>query len=1121
MTPTSMAVLVRHLRKIANPSQVARVSDAELLERFVHRRDQAAFELLVWRHQRLVLSVCRRALGDVPDAEDAFQATFLALARKASAVCRGEAVAGWLHTVAFRIALRARKSASPRLKTNVDLAALESPADPYREAARRDLAAVLDEEISRLPRKYRVPVMLCYLEGKTYAEAGRQLGVAIGTLAGQLKRARDLLQRRLRRRGIEASGALLAAVLCEQASSAAPAVLVNTTVKTAASLLLGETAATVAVSPTVAALAEGALRSLFVSKLKIGVVALLAGLLVTGIGLLIPAVTFVHPASPVEPEQPATEAALNKEESPRVDRYGDLLPDGALFRFGSMRMRHAGGIYNSALSPAGKILATASRGSVLLWDLAEGKVVRRLSSESSQTFCTPGLAFSPNGKYLAYVQDNYSAYLWDAKTGKEIARFCGKLRHNYALCRFTPDSKELILNNGQERISFWNVQAGKESRSLQLAHVSLLSPDARVGVRIEPPKAPERFVGQLTSLDVRTGKETNRLPLVAANNGIENGLAFAPDGKTLAVVHNRKEIQVRDFPSGELRASFPMPDSAKYQVDKQDYWEYRLSFSADGRTVFLGTKTGLVHRWDLASRKELPPLSKHVGAAAGVHVLPDGKTILTTGADGLIRRWDAQTGRQLSEPPGYAGRTHSAYSPDGRIVAVGDERGRLELWNARGGRLLHVLRRDGAAVTKLAFRADGKVLAESRADNAVHFWAVPAGDEQSALHCGKEQDLSYLWDMRFSPDGQRLLIADHNYHARCWDIKGEKALWGGRSGRLAFAPDGKTVLTEFAGPELEVRDAASGKVRNKLRWTRNQPEFLGGISTLAYSPDGQRIAVGIRTGAVYLCDARTGAEITHFQAVDAPKGPFLEPGRKRFGLNVDDLNFSPDSRWLCTSGADGSVRLWEVATGREVLRRSGHRGKATEVSIGADSRTVLSGGEDAQAYLWSLRPLMERGAKPSLDSLWSALAGEPAKAYRALWIMSESKEASAFLRGKLVPVKPVSNERLRKLIADLESDTFAVRERATKAFAELGDRASPAMREALRNKPLLETRKRLEDLIQRVEKKVLSADELRIVRAIDVLERQGSAEARTLLKTLAAGAPGALLTREARAALNR
>lgn len=189
-------------------------------------------------------------------------------------------------------------------------------------------------------------------------------------------------------------------------------------------------------------------------------------------------------ASEVAPH-PATPPAENGAKPVRVDDYGDPLPLGALFRFGSVRMRHAGFIYNSALSPNGKLLATASRDSVILWDLAQGKPFRRFDYDHSGTFSLPGLVFSPKGKYLAYVQDYFAAYLWDVNTGKEIARFPRDLKHRHDLCQFTPDGEQLILSDGPNRVSFWKVQANKESRSLDLEEVTLLSPDARFCACIE------------------------------------------------------------------------------------------------------------------------------------------------------------------------------------------------------------------------------------------------------------------------------------------------------------------------------------------------------------------------------------------------------------------------------------------------------------------------------------------------------------------------------------------------------------------------------------------------------------------------------------------------------------
>ena len=152
MTPTSMGPLLRHLRKITDDTSAPSVSDAELLKRFIGERDEVAFELLVWRHQRMVLGVCRRVLGNAHDAEDAFQAAFLALVRKAASVIRHESIAPWLHKVAYRIALRARAAAAKRASRDIDFDTVEVSPNSAENVMQRDLASVLDEEVTRLPR---------------------------------------------------------------------------------------------------------------------------------------------------------------------------------------------------------------------------------------------------------------------------------------------------------------------------------------------------------------------------------------------------------------------------------------------------------------------------------------------------------------------------------------------------------------------------------------------------------------------------------------------------------------------------------------------------------------------------------------------------------------------------------------------------------------------------------------------------------------------------------------------------------------------------------------------------------------------------------------------------------
>lgn len=1096
MASRSLAPFLRHLRDITRPAPAAGVGDGELVERFVRQRDEAAFELLVWRHQRMVLGVCRRVLLDTHEAEDAFQAAFLALVRKAESLRRHPCVAGWLHKVAYHIALRARKRAARQATVSLEENAREVEDDPVAAAEQREVAAVLDEEMLRLPEKYRLPMVLCYLEGKTYAEAGRLLKMPLGTLSARLTRGRSLLRARLARRGIGISGSLLAALLGEQASSAAAPTLL---VKTALALALDQSA-----SSSIAALADGALRSMQVGKAKLAA-GLLAGFLLTGMGVFLSA-ALVSPAAVKEAPPPAAD----NPKTARVDLYGDPLPAGARFRFGSVRMRHLPAIRGSALSPNGKLLATTSGPYVLLWDLATGKIVHRLDSEHPGYFINPELAFSPDGRLLGCVQSDDFACIWEVKSGKRIAEFSGG-RRNQSLCRFTPDGKQFVFNRAKQVI-FWDMRANKETRAIDSEAVFLLTPDARIGVRFD------RTPG-LRFIDMLSGKETDRLDVRARHNGIENGVAFTPDGKALAIVHQNKEIQVRTFPGGKRLFTTPLPASAK-RATSGDYWEYQLSF-ADRRTLLLGTSGGFIHRWDIENGKELPALQKHMGAVSGMHAAPDGQTLVTTGADGVIRRWDSRTGRELSEPPGYMGRTHAVYSSDGHYVVVGDARGRLELWDARNGRSLRLLQREGPAITRMAITGQGSLLAAARADNTVHFWTLPDGKEPRVLRCGEDNNLAHVWNMYFSPDGRRLLIADGRYRACLWELATGKVCWRERFGSAAFSPDGESLAMAYAGPYLTLLDAVSGRPRARLRLNTNTPELLAGVPAMAYSPDGTQLALGV--DGVYLCSARTGAPLHHFQAADLPKGIRNdEVIRLRLqGDSVRGLAYSPDGRWLGTCGRDGSVRLWETATGQEVLRFDGHAGDVKNIAFGSDSRTLLSCGEDSQAYLWSLRPPGQREPKASLESLWSALAGEPAKAYRAIWAFSEDAESAAFLRGKLTPVKPVAEKRLIQLIEELESDTFAERERATKALAELGEMAIPAMRKKLTGKPPLETRKRLEELIRRIEARTWTVEDLRTQRAIDVLERLGTAEAREVLKALAADAPGARTTTAAQTALKR
>jgi RNA polymerase sigma factor (sigma-70 family) len=261
------------------------MTDADLLESFVTRQDEAAFEALVLRHGPMVLGVCRRILGDSHDAEDAFQATFLVLVRRAVSIVPQEMVANWLYGVAFRTASKARAMNIKRRAKEAQV--LERPvADAHEELFWRDLLPVLDRELLNLPDKYRAPIVLCDLEGKARKEAARQLGWPEGTVSSRLAVGRKMLARRLTRRGVSLSAAALPLCLCRSAE-AVPLSLLADTVK--AGLLTAATKATtvMGVSTAVVKLADGVVKAMLLTKLKVATaVVLVAGLVGIGTGLV-------------------------------------------------------------------------------------------------------------------------------------------------------------------------------------------------------------------------------------------------------------------------------------------------------------------------------------------------------------------------------------------------------------------------------------------------------------------------------------------------------------------------------------------------------------------------------------------------------------------------------------------------------------------------------------------------------------------------------------------------------------------------------------------------------------------------------------------------------------------
>ncbi|HZY84554.1 MAG TPA: sigma-70 family RNA polymerase sigma factor [Gemmataceae bacterium] len=1103
MSHATAAALFRQVRGLVAAQAADAAPDPALLERF-RIGDAAAFEALVRRHGPMVLRVCRRVLGNPHDAEDAFQATFLVLAQKAGAIRKGASVASWLHGVAYRVSCKARaRLARPRPMCG------RPPAqgDAADEVSWREVRSVLDAELGQLPEECRAPLVLCYLEGLTQDEAARRLGWSGRTLRRRLGQGRRLLRARLARRGLGLSAGLGAVLLAE---AAAPAALPPAPIKGV-------------VPARVAALARGAV-GVGCGKAKLAAALLLAAVAFGGAGA---AARQLLAASPAAEERAEAPAAADQAPRAGTDRYGDPLPPGALLRLGTVRFRHGLGVYSVAYSPDGRLIAsTGGDGAVRLWDAATGRLVREVTRRPQReaTFAV----FSPDGTLLACggPQEQgpgtkpkaMAVYLYEVATGKEVRRLEG---HGPALCgaAFAPGGKTLATTERGGIIRLWEVSTGKEVRCLKGAGNALaFSPDGKLlacggGMTVWDRVKPRPGGGDVRVWDVASGDQLHHL---AKEQRQVTAVAFSADGKLLASASEDQTIRLWDVATGKERQQLVHEMTGRHAHNGIQ----ALAAAPRGTLLASGGADGVIRLWDASTGKELRRLSGHHWWVVALALSPDGKTLASGSWDGTIRQWDVTTGKEVRPSDEHQNSVRAAPSSDGKFLVTAGHDDTVRLWDAATGRRRLTLRAGPGEVTAAALSPDGKALATGGKDMAVRVWDLGAGKVVRTLtghkKDGKDGEVDAL---AFSPDGKLLVSAgSHDQTVIFWDAAAGKELrrvtQRGVS-QLAFAPGGKTLFAGGWDGTARLWDVAAGK---ELRVFKPAPEEgareKGIVDTVAVSPDGALLATAGHDGAIQLWDVAAGEERRRLRGHDGV---------------VWAVAFSPDGKLLASGGLDMTVRLWEVATGKEVHRLKGHSGWVLSVAFLPDGKSVLSGAIDTTALLWSLSPgataagLQAKAPMPAeLDRFWADLAGPDARrAYRASWALAETPAAAVpFLGKQLRPVVLPNAERLRRLIADLDSDIFATREAATMGLAKLGASAAPALRTALKDNPSAEVRRRAAALLTTL-REAPSPEALRNGRAVAALERMGTSEARRLLEALAKGAPGAALTDDARGALKR
>jgi RNA polymerase sigma factor (sigma-70 family) len=1098
--------LLRHIGRLLSARDTPALSDEQLLERFVGQRDEAAFAALVERHGRLVFGLCRRILRSEHDAEDAFQATFLVLARRASAIRRRGALGCWLHHVAYHAAVRLQTQRARRRAH--ELAATEQRVPgPLDDLTVRELRRLLDEELLRLPEKYRAPLVLCYLEGLTRDEAAQQLRCSLGTFKSRLERGRELLRQRLVRRGLGPAAVLLTSAW-PLAAAGMPAPLANATVRASLLFASGQPAVSV-VSSRALTLALGMLKTMSATKLTLRLV-LAFTFSLAGIGL---GAVFLQPSPDQSPESPPVAAGQDANEPKRQRdgqqpsaEPGEPLPAGARARLGDARLRH--GMFPASLFflPDGKTLAVAGHGGTAsCWDATTGRRLR-LYEAARDGACA--CALSPDGRAVAWGFDDGEVRVRDAATGGEqvLRGHRGKV---YDLA-FTGDGKMLLSSAADRTARAWDVATGQERQKIE----DLPAGWSRLAV------SPQGKAVALASQDGRAGlwnlATGARIGEWGGAREAVRELAFSPDGKLLAFDAFMPKlgtwVGLRDAATGrELGPLGVHPGSL-----------YGLAFSPDGKTLAVATVSGTVRQFHVATGAEEPPLPCHFDRALAVAYSPDGKR-LATADSWAIRVWDRATGREVTHTGGHRGEIQSvAVFPDGKLVATASEDHTARVWDRASGRELVLFAGHERPVYAIQVSSDGKALATAGYDGTARVWDAVGGEERLCLR-GRAPTAP----IALSPDGTSLASADQKGRGCLWDCRtGEKralAPEGDADARaLAFAPDGRALAWGTGRGLIELREAATGGLR--LRF----PAHPAGVTALAFCAGGRLLASGGYRyeppggPAVFearLWDAGTGREVRSF-----PDGSTF-------------LAVSPGGELLATGGRGNEVVLWATGSGKEVGWLRGHQAVATCGAFTAGGRVFISGSYDTTALVWDVSDAIRRARPPAViaaeqrrrlraeevDGLWADLAGADAgKAYRAIsTLVAAGDEAVPDLKDRLRPAAPADGERLARLVADLDSDRFAVRNQAMQELEALGELVVPALHRVLDTPLSLEARRRAEQVLEKLERAPLAGEALQALRAVEVLERVGTTSARKGLERLADGAPEARLTREAQAALAR
>jgi WD40 repeat protein len=840
----------------------------------------------------------------------------------------------------------------------------------------------------------------------------------------------------------------------------------------------------------------------------------------------------------------------------RLDALGDAVPIGTLLRIGTTRLQLEREIQAIAVSPDGKRVAATSDATLGVWEIADGREVYRQAVTGPNSGM---LTFLPDGKTLACVEQGV-VQLVDAMTGDrrhvvgnetDGANRVVALQAINAIVHVGSETNQVgtierwDITRGL-RADTWLFQAEPTLREGSVANYSVdfcLARDGKLLATLESSRVSKKQLVRLH--DAITGAERGRWPVDSARAGC---LAFSPDGRLLAAAGDTAVI-IWETATGKERTRWKLARG-------MSTGRFALAFAPDGASVLATEATALVH-FDVRDGKRL---HDYTDAGGPIAFADNGRTVIAQGPIGALRIIDIASGKDRVPLPRTG--TAVALAPDGRRVAWAD-RGAIVLGDIPTGKELSRWPAHERFVGPLAFSRDGSLLASAGTDMRIRVWDMPDGRERQALV------RTTVTGLAFAPDGRRL-VSTGNGDLCLWDVVTGKRLgvWYGRGDTPVMSADLRTLaIPDRQGRRLRLIEPVDGNERHVLSGYRGvvsfaveEPGGAPGSTWVAFPPrfsaDGRVLltggdgAMGSEFSVIQSWDVATGKQApltlngnaTMLGGLAfAPDGRLLaamQADRRLCLLNTADGElvrmlgkcdhwlsalplFAPDGRTLITT-TRGDVQFWEVATGGEMVCRRGHGSPVRELVVSANGRLLATSSLDHTALVWDLDRLLpeEHGERStSWDDLASPEARRGRRAVEALW--AAPVEALRLLENRLRPAAPPEPGLMTRWLADLDSDDFAKRRAAEVALDRVGDMAVPALVKALAAKPPLEARRRMESLLKKLTGPTLSAEQLRAVRAVQVLEGLATPAAMQLLEVLARGAREARLTVEASAALQR